>query len=218
MIIAIDGPAGSGKSTVAKLAAQRLGFDYIDTGAMYRAVTFVYLKDKGFKEDEKIDLDFLSLLLPSVHIRFEGERIILNEENISSEIRSSQVSNKVSAIAAVKAVRNKLVDEQREMGKSGNVILDGRDIGTVVFPNADHKIFLVASPEIRAQRRLKDLEALGEKKELSELTTEIITRDKKDSERTEGPLKKADDAIEINTDDLSIEEVVTKIIELAKKA
>lgn len=216
MIIAIDGPAGSGKSTVAKLAAQRLGFDYIDTGAMYRAVTFIYLKDKGFKEDEEIDLDFLNLLLPSVHIRFDGDKIILNEENISSEIRSSQVSNRVSAIAAVKAVRDKLVDEQREMGKSGDVILDGRDIGTVVFPNANLKIFLVASPEIRAQRRLKDLEALGEKKELGDLIKEIVLRDKKDSERVEGPLRKAEDAIEINTDDLSIEDVVKKIIELSK--
>lgn len=214
MIIAIDGPAGSGKSTIAKILADRLNLLYLDTGAMYRAVTLAFKKAKEASSDE--DLEIIGSLLPSLSIKLEANKVLLNGEDVSHLIRSSEISNNVSHVAAFKLVRDKLVEEQRNIANNcpkefKGTILDGRDIGTVVFPNADLKIFLTASVEVRARRRLKDLESLGEKVDLNLLINEVAARDEKDSKRSEGPLKQADDAIEINTDDLTIEEVVEKI-------
>lgn len=222
MIIAVDGPSASGKSTVAKLVAKELNLDYIDTGAMYRIVTLAYLRAKnkikmpGREDKAFIDYDLLELVLRNIEIKFQDGKIFLKGEDVSDLIRSQEVSVNVSDIAAIKSVRDKLTEEQREMGANGNVIMDGRDVGTTVFPNADLKVFLVASAEVRAKRRLKDYCDQGEKIELHELIEEIKKRDRKDSERKESPLKKADDAIEINTDNMSIEEVTQRIVSLQK--
>lgn len=208
MIIAIDGPAASGKSTVAKLVARRLAYLYIDSGAMYRAVTFEWLRRIKTKSTD----DFIKLedLLSTMDIRFEenGKKIYLNYEDVSDAIRANEVSKNVSYIASFKNVRDKLTNIQRSMASGQNVIMDGRDIGTVVFPHAEIKIFMTASAEVRAKRRLKDLQDKGENIDLDSLIKEIETRDKLDSERAISPLCKAPDAIEINTDNLSIEEVV----------
>ena len=218
MIIAIDGPSASGKSTVAKLVAKKLGLNYLDTGAMYRAVTLAYIQSSSARQSGSNQVDFTVLLslLPNIEISFINERVLLNQEDVTNEIRSSEVSNNVSAVAAIKEVRDKLVAEQRRIGSKGNVVLDGRDIGTVVFPTANVKVFLVASPEVRAKRRMKDLEVLGEEKDLATLTEEIRKRDEFDSHRVESPLKRAEDAVEINTDEMTVDEVVEKICELAK--
>lgn len=211
MIIAIDGPAASGKSTVAKLVAKQLGYLYIDSGAMYRAVTLDWLRK--FKTQSKNDMQNLAELLNTMDIRLEenSKKIYLNNEDISEAIRANEVSKNVSYIASFKNVRDKLTNIQRSIAGKENVIMDGRDIGTVVFPQAELKIFMIASPRVRAERRLKDLTAKGENIQLEELIKEIETRDRLDSERELSPLKKANDAIEINTDDLTIEEVIKKI-------
>lgn len=217
--IAIDGPAASGKSTVSKLVAEKLGLTYIDTGAMYRAVTLAYLRSlQNGGPGERIDLRLLEEILGLIEISFadNGKRVLLNGKDASEDIRSQEVNRWVSDVSAVKSVREKLVSEQRRMSRSGNVILDGRDIGTVVLPDANLKIFLVASARVRAERRLKDLEAQGEQVELGALVEEIKLRDQKDSERKESPLRKAPDAIEIDTDNLSIQEVIDKISSLVE--
>lgn len=210
MIIAIDGPSASGKSTAAKLVAKELGFEYLDTGAMYRMITFAFLEAGG--DSSNIDHNLLSEVLGRSKINLESGKFYLNNVDVSKEIRSTRVTNSVSDIAAVKEVRVKLVDDQRKLSESKDVILDGRDIGTVVFPDAELKLYLVASAEVRAERRLKDFEAHGETRDLQVLVEEIKLRDKKDSERDESPLRKADGAIEINTDQITIEQMVEQIV------
>lgn len=216
VIIAIDGPAASGKSTVAKLVASKLAYLYIDTGAMYRAVTLEWLRKYNQRSDK--DKENLVAILSRLDLKLEdnSKKVYVNGEDVSDAIRANQVSNSVSYIASFKEVREKLVEMQREIAANRSVVMDGRDIGTVVFPNADLKIYMIASPQTRAERRLKDLEAKGEMIDLNTLVREIESRDKQDSERSESPLRKAPGAYEINTDKMTIEEVVAKILALSK--
>lgn len=203
-IMAIDGPAGSGKSTIAKILAKNYNLTYLDTGAMYRMVALYFL-------DNGIDFDSNSEViksLPNIKIDIEKDKFILNGKDVSEEIRTPRVSTKVSFAAKIKEVREKLVELQREISFGKNVVLDGRDIGTVVFPNADLKIFLVASPEERAKRRMKDYEEKGIKESFEAVLENIKERDMIDSTRKESPLKKAEDAIEVDTSFLDIEETV----------
>ena len=212
MIIAIDGPAGSGKSTIAKLIADDLGLVYLDTGAMYRLVTLKALNDGILGNLEKIEE-----MLNNLNIDIRGNRFYLDDIDVSGEIRKPVVSENVSDIAVIREVREKMVDLQRKLSKSKSVILDGRDIGTVVFPNADVKIFLVADAKERANRRYKELIEKGENVRIEEIYENILKRDEIDSTRKESPLKKAEDAIEENTTSKNIEEVNNEILKIIKK-
>ncbi|HOK40338.1 MAG TPA: (d)CMP kinase [bacterium] len=217
MKIAIDGPAGAGKSTVAKILAEKLNFIYIDTGAMYRAVTYVLLKKNiPFTNLEKIkeELDKIEIKLI---IEKNNKKIICNNEDVTEKIREPIISNNVSEVSAIKIVREKLVQLQRELAKNNNVIMDGRDIGTVVLPDSEYKFYLDASAEERAKRRYKEL--LEKRKDINynEISASINERDKKDSTRNLSPLKKADDAIYIDTTNLTINEVVEEILSYVKK-
>ena len=206
LIIAIDGPAASGKSTTAQLLAQKLGYVYIDTGAMYRACA---LKAKKMGIDIN-DEESIRELLDDIDIRIENHnsknRIYLDGEDVSEDIRADDISALASAISAIPAVRYKMVELQRKMGEKGGVILDGRDIGTFVFPAAEVKFFLTASPEVRAKRRWLELKQKGVNKDFSEVLADLVKRDNKDSQRALAPLKKADDAIEVDTSNMTIEE------------
>jgi len=206
LIIAIDGPAASGKSTTAQLLAKKLGYLYIDTGAMYRACA---LKAKKLGIDIN-DEESIRNLLDFIDIRIENDnsknRILLDGEDVSEDIRADDISSLASAISAIPAVRYKMVELQRKMGEKGSVILDGRDIGTFVFPDAEVKFFLTASPEIRAKRRWLELQQKGIDKNFSEVLADLVKRDNNDSQRALAPLKKAEDAIEIDTSNMTIEE------------
>ena len=212
MIIAIDGPAGSGKSTIAKLIAEDLGLVYLDTGAMYRLVTLKALNDGILG-----NLDKIIKMLDDLRIDIKKNGFYLDDTNVSEEIRKPVVSENVSDIAAIREVREKMVDLQRKFSESKNVILDGRDIGTVVFPNADVKIFLIADAKERANRRYRELVAKGENVKIEEIYENILKRDKIDSTRKESPLKKADDAIEVDTTSKNIEEVKNEILNIVRK-
>lgn len=221
--IAVDGPAASGKSTVAKLVAAKLGMLYIDTGAMYRAVTLAALEalDPSLSKDnytDELTESFVSSLLPTLNIEFEAgtKNVLLNGKDVSKAIRNNLISKHVSVVASYKAVRDRLVALQREIAQGQSVIMDGRDIGTVVFPNADLKIFMIASARVRAERRLKELRSRGDNISLDSLVKEIEERDHLDSTRKEGPLVKAKDAVELDTDELNINQVVNKILDLVK--
>ncbi|MDA0772352.1 MAG: (d)CMP kinase [Cyanobacteria bacterium] len=211
--IAIDGPAGSGKSTIAKRLATELAYIYIDSGAMYRAVTYKWLEKSNGKQSDQ-DPKLLSDIINQTNFVFDGNQVLINDQDCSKEIRSNNVSQNVSYIASFPVVREKLVELQRQMAKTKDVVMDGRDIGTVVFPDAKLKVFMVASAEVRAQRRAAQLKEQGEEVDLEQLIQEIKLRDKTDSQRTHSPLVKADDAIEIKTDNLSIEEVVEAVLNL----
>ncbi|MDX9789680.1 MAG: (d)CMP kinase [Candidatus Kapaibacterium sp.] len=214
IIIAIDGPAGSGKSTSAKIVAETLGYIYIDTGAMYRAVTLACIESGVNVNDEEV-----AKLTNEIKIELKqserGQLTLLNGRDVSSEIRRPDVTKLVSPISAMSFVREKMVEQQREMGANGAVVMDGRDIGTVVFPDADLKIFLVASIRARAERRLKELQEKGFDSTVEEIMQQIEERDKYDSSREISPLRKADDAIEIDTTNISISEQTSMIINLA---
>ena len=212
MIIAIDGPAGSGKSTIAKLIAEDLGLVYLDTGAMYRLVTL-----KALNEGILGNLDKIIKMLDKLRIDIKENGFYLDDINVSEEIRKPVVSENVSDIAAIREVREKMVDLQRKFSESKNVILDGRDIGTVVFPNADVKIFLIADAKERANRRYKELVSKGENVKIEEIYENILKRDKIDSTRKESPLKKANDAIEVDTTSKDIEEVKNEILYIIKQ-
>ena len=215
MIIAIDGPAGSGKSTISKLVAKDLDLIYLDTGAMYRLVTLKALK-MGILDENLENLDKINELLDNLEIDIREDGFYLDGVDVSEEIRKPIVSENVSKIAAIKEVRIKMVDLQRAFSKAKNVILDGRDIGTVVFPNANLKVFLVADARERANRRYKELTEKGENVSLEEIYQNILMRDKIDSTREEAPLKKAEDAIEVDTTSKSIDEVKEEILNLYK--
>lgn len=212
MIIAIDGPAGSGKSTIAKLIAENLGLVYLDTGAMYRLVTLKALNEGILGDFEKI-----KKMLNNLNIDIKENGFYLDNVDVSDEIRKPIVSENVSDIAAIREVREKMVDLQRKFSESKNVILDGRDIGTVVFPNADVKIFLVADAKERANRRYKELVKKGENVKIEEIYENILKRDEIDSTRKESPLKKAKDAIEVDTTSKNIEEVKNEILNIYSK-
>jgi cytidylate kinase len=215
--VAIDGPAGAGKSTLAKAAAAELGYIYIDTGALYRAIALACIKNEVSIGDE----DAVKAFLPEIDIRlifFNGEQhILLNDSDVSGEIRSENVSMAASRVSAIPDVRAFLLELQRSFAKNDNVIMDGRDIGTVVLPNAQVKIFLTASPEKRARRRVIQLQEKGEEADFDKILFDIVQRDYNDSNRKTAPLKAADDAINLDTSDLTLEESVERIISIIKE-
>lgn len=211
-VIAVDGPAGAGKSTVSKIVAAKLGFTYIDTGAMYRAVGLKFLQS-GKPLTEK----FLADIVEDIEIKLdESAKVFLDGVDVTKEIRTPEVSKLASDVSKYGFVRKKLTELQREMATSGSVIMDGRDIGTQVLPNADVKIFLTASLHERARRRFEELKAKGQDVNFDAVEKEIAARDKQDSEREIAPLAKADDAILIDSTNLTVDEVVNKILELVK--
>jgi len=216
IIVAIDGPAGAGKSTIAKLAAEKLGYAYIDTGAMYRSVAWKFLQTgKAFDED------FISGLSKTMLIDFKPEakinRVFVDGTEVTDAIRTPEVTAIVSRVAAIGAVREAMVDQQRRMGEAGGVLMDGRDIGTVVFPNAQLKIFLTASVEERARRRYAEMVAKGQQVDLQQLQADIAERDKQDSERAISPLRQAEDALLLDTSDMGISEVTDRILQLVQE-
>ena len=217
LIIAIDGPAGSGKSTSAKLIAKKLGYVYIDTGAMYRAITYLALENEAINDESQI-IELARKCKIDLNYR-DGEVIVrLNDVNVSKEIRTAEVNSHVSDVSKISDVRKVLVEKQREMAAKGNgVVMEGRDIGTVVFPNADVKIFLTASLDIRANRRTKEYNANGSKVLMDDIRSNLSNRDKIDSSRDDSPLAKASDAIEVDTTNVTIDEQVNLILEEAKK-
>lgn len=210
--IAIDGPAGAGKSTIAKLLAQKLDIIYLDTGAMYRAVALKCLENNIEIEDQAAMINLLENTNLQVVFENNTQKIILDGIDVSNKIRTTKVSNTASRIATLPDVRKKLVDIQREIAKESSVVMDGRDIGTHVLPNADVKIFLTASLEERANRRYIEYKATGEYKTLDDIMREIEHRDRCDSMRTFAPLKKAEDAILVDTTGQSIKQVTNIII------
>ena len=216
IVVAIDGPAGAGKSTIAKLVAEKLGYAYIDTGAMYRSVAWKFLQTgKDFDED------LISTLAKTMVIEFKPEasvnRVLVDGAEVTDAIRSAEVTANVSRVAAIGAVREAMVAQQRRMGESGGVLMDGRDIGTVVFPKAQLKIFLTASVEERALRRYKELMAKGQDVDLAQLKEDIASRDKQDSERAISPLRQAEDALLLDTSHMNIEQVTAKILHLVEE-
>lgn len=209
IIIAIDGHSSSGKSTMAKDLAREIGYIYIDTGAMYRAVTLYCLR-KGYIQGDKIQEEALKADLDKVDIsfRYNAETgrpdTYLNGEKVEKEIRSMEVADKVSLVAALGFVRRAMVAKQQEMGKAKGIVMDGRDIGTVVFPNAELKVFVTASPEVRARRRLEELQAKGEKTTYEEVLANVKKRDYIDSTREESPLRQAPDALVLDNSNMTI--------------
>lgn len=213
--IAIDGPAAAGKSTVAKITAEKLSYIYVDTGAMYRAITYKTLQQGIDINDEKA----LNQLLLETSIELKpsknGQLVFLDGQDVTRMIREENVTNTVSIVAASGAVREEMVLRQQQLGKNGGVVMDGRDIGTKVLPNAELKVFLLASVDVRAERRHLENTQKGFPSDFDKLKGEIKLRDKLDSERKISPLRKAEDAVEIDTSALSIEEVAAEIYELA---
>jgi len=211
LIIAIDGFSSCGKSTMAKDLAKDIGYTYIDSGAMYRAVTLFCIQQGLFQGDE-LDVDGLSKMIDDIKIQFVfnpdtgRSDTWLNGRNVEKEIRTMEVADKVSPVSAVGFVRRAMVAMQQEMGKEKGIVMDGRDIGTTVFPDAELKIFVTARPEVRAQRRLDELLAKGETASFQEVLENVEKRDKIDSTRTESPLRQAVDAIVLDNSDISIEE------------
>lgn len=212
IIIAIDGFSSCGKSTMAKDLAHELGYIYVDTGAMYRCVALYALQHKLFLKDGEINIPELETAMPNINISFKLNKetghpdTYLNNENVENKIRTMEVSSHVSSIAAIPFVREALVAQQQKMGKDKGIVMDGRDIGTVVFPNAELKIFVTASPEVRAQRRYDELMEKGMEADYNEILENVKQRDYIDSHRDVSPLRKADDAIELDNSNISIEE------------
>ena len=217
LVIAIDGPAASGKSTTARLVAERLGYVHVDTGAMYRAVTLKVLR-AGLSPEDRESIAAL-LTTTRVELRNMGGalRIFLDGVDVTVPIRTQKVTRAVSAVSRLREVRTAMVREQRAMGKDGGIVLEGRDIGTVVFPDADLKFFIIAGIEARALRRQRELQEKGTRADLEELKREIAERDRLDSSRAESPLRKAEGAIEIDTSNLSIEEQVNQVVTIARE-
>ncbi|MBX2840420.1 MAG: (d)CMP kinase [Flammeovirgaceae bacterium] len=215
--IALDGHAGGGKSTTAKILAKKLAYIYVDSGAMYRAITLFVLENNVNLDD----LNAVEKALNSIEIDFklneqnQHNDVFLNGGNVEDEIRTMEVTDKVSEVSAIKVVREFLVKKQQEIGLKKGVVMDGRDIGTVVFPDAELKVFMTASIAARAKRRLLEMQAKGQEVDLEEIKQNLESRDHQDSTRKESPLKKAKDAIDIDTSELTIDQQVDKILKLA---
>ncbi len=217
MIVAIDGPAASGKSTTAKMVAKKLEMTYLDTGAMYRAVTLALLRSNTDLDDYDSVCQVVNELELDIYDKGSKTIVKLDGEDVSQAIRSMPVTENVSVVSAMKYVRQTMVEIQRNIGKKTNCVVEGRDIGTVVFPDAEFKIFMVADVNMRAERRFKDFYEMGENRSFQEVLADLKRRDEKDSTRAYSPLQKADEAIEIDTSMLSIDQQVEKIINLVKK-
>jgi len=220
--IAIDGYSSTGKSTIAKQLAKALGYVYVDTGAMYRAVTLFAIRN-GFIDGDKSDIQGLVDALPRISLKFVFNEALgfaemyLNGINVEKEIRTMEVSRQVSKVATIEEVRGKLVLMQKAMGLEKGIVMDGRDIGTVVFPNADLKIFMTASPEKRATRRYKELLDRGEKVKFNDVLKNVQQRDYIDSHREISPLKKAEDAITFDNSDMGLEEQFNRVLDFSKR-
>lgn len=216
--IAIDGPAGAGKSTIAKRLAKELGYVYVDTGAMYRAMAYYFLKNQVDTNNEEA----IAKACPNVNVTIayqDGEQqVLLNGENVNGVIRKEEVGKTASTTSVYPVVRTKLMDLQRELAMKENVIMDGRDIGTVVLPNADVKIFLTASSKVRAKRRYDELTEKGVECDFDEIEKDIIDRDYRDMHRETAPLKQAEDAILLDSSELDIDGVVNRMKEIIKEA
>ena len=212
--IAIDGPAGAGKSTIAKAVSENLAFIYIDTGAMYRAMALFILRN----DIEPEDIESISKVYKDVDIKIDyinkEQQIYLNNENVTKIIRGEEIGNAASAVSKHLIIREKMVELQQKLARNENVVMDGRDIGTVVLPKADLKIYLTASAEERARRRHQDLQNKGINEDIDEIKKDIIARDNQDMNRKNSPLKQAEDAIKVDSSAMSIEEVVSVILEL----
>ncbi|MFN5149773.1 MAG: (d)CMP kinase [Flavobacteriia bacterium] len=221
--IAVDGYSSCGKSTLAKALAKRLGYVFIDTGAMYRGIT-LYCMRKQLIRNSKPDTDMIEKELPEISLTFaynpvtESNDLLLNGENVEKQIRMPDVAANVSKIAAIKSVRHKLVDEQRKIGENGGIVMDGRDIGSVVFPEAELKLFVTATPEIRAKRRLIELREKGIEISLDEVIANLMERDLLDSTRAESPLIQTEDAILIDTSHCTREEQLDLAFHYAEDA
>ncbi len=211
--IAIDGPGGAGKSTIAKMVAKQLNLDYIDTGAMYRAIGY----KTTIMDVEPVESEKLLAMLKATDVECRGEQVFLDGKDVSLVIRTPEIAKAASKISAIAAVRQKLVSLQRSMGQNKNVVMDGRDIGTNVLKDAEVKIFLTASPQERARRRHQQLLEKGQKADFQKVLADINHRDHEDMTREIDPLCKAEDAIELDTTDMSIEEVVDTIVKEAEK-
>lgn len=215
--IAIDGPAGAGKSTAAKEAARQLGFVYVDTGAMYRTIALYFIRngvDTGSGEGVKTALDRIKI---DVGYKDGAQCMLLNGEDVSDVIRTEEVSAQASVVAAIPAVREKLLDLQRDLAKQSDVIMDGRDIGTNILPDAQLKIYLTASVDERARRRYLELTAAGEGCSLDDIKKEIADRDYRDMHRQTAPLRQAEDAVLLDTSDMNLDQVCEKIVALARE-
>lgn len=213
--IAIDGPAGAGKSTIAKTIAEKLNFIYVDTGAMYRAIGLYFLR-QGILDEAVIEERCKEAV---VSIQYENgvQQVILNNENVNSFIRTEEAGKMASKVAKLQEVRKQLVNLQRDLAKTANVIMDGRDIGTCVLPDADLKIYLTASSKVRAERRYQELEQKGVQCDFNQIEADIIARDEQDMNREFAPLKQAEDAILVDSSEMSKDEVVEKVISLYNK-
>ena len=213
IIVAIDGYSSCGKSTIAKALAKYAGYTYADTGAMYRA-TALYAQRQGLTDD----LAQVVPLLANVHISFthteNGQHVMLNNEDVESQIRTLEIGNLASQISTIKEVRAFLVAQQQAMGEKKGIVMDGRDIGTVVFPNAELKLFLTASPEVRAERRYKELQAKGESPVYEDVLRDTNDRDYRDTHRAESPLRQADDAVVVDNSQMTREQQMAKIVEI----
>lgn len=216
-IITLDGPAGSGKSTTARQLAKRLGYTYLDTGAMYRAIALMVIRNNidPIREDQVIAL--LPQIQIDVRYQDDAQKTFLNGQDVSEDIRSPQVTKNVSAISSIREVRQFLVEQQRAIGKQGGYVVDGRDAGTVIFPEADKKFFLTADIETRAIRRKKELEANNVSVPIDKMIEEIKTRDTLDASRSESPLIKPEDAVEIDNSHMTVEEQVDHIMRLIQE-
>lgn len=212
MIVTIDGPAGSGKSTAARGLSERLGFEFLDTGAMYRCVAWAVIQQKIDLADELA----VAKVSQQIKITFSDAKVLLDGEDVSQSIRTPEVTEAASLVAQYPSVRQELVNLQRQAAQDIDIVSEGRDQGTVVFPDAFCKFFLVADPEERARRRLEELQAQGKTTTLSEILQQIAERDQRDEQRIVAPLKPADDAIEINTSDLSIDEVLNQLEQVVR--
>lgn len=217
MKIAIDGPAGAGKSSIAKLVAKKLSFVYVDTGAMFRTVAYYFLSQGKDPSDAEMVTEECEKISISIEYKDGAQHIFLDGTDVSAEIRQEEVGKNASIVAKNQAVRNRLLALQRQMAEKQDVIMDGRDIGTVVLPDAQVKIYLTASASVRAERRYKELVEKGETCNLKKIEEDIIARDEQDMNREIAPLKQAEDAVLVDSSYMTIEEVVDKIIEIVEK-